>query len=92
MDEKSLKEKRERAFAKLGEYDSIEVPKTEKNKDPINITKPILFDEKQYSCKIPMKILDEYWKEGDALQFIRTKNEKGNISIQINYVRGFKPK
>lgn len=85
----SNNEKRERAFAKLGEFDYEEKEKVV-IPDALVKTAPIFHDGRQYGCKIPTDILATYWMSGDSLKFTRIKNPEGSSKIQIEYVRGKK--
>lgn len=88
----SKKELRERAFAKLGEYDFQEKPKKEQTSNTISETKSIYYDKRQYSCKLPVKLLNDFYAEGDALQFTRNIKSNGEIEILVEYVKKGKKK
>ena len=77
------------AFAKLGMVDYEEkIKKVPDVLEPMTATKKIYHDGRQYSCKLPIDMLEEYWVDGDALYFERTRDHDGKINITVQYVRG----
>lgn len=94
MDKNSLQEneKRKIAFAQFGDFKYEKTPQTAPKKEVMKKTKLIYYDKRQFSCKLPIDIFRGYWKKDDGLEFIRTEDDIGNVTIQINYVRGIKLK
>lgn len=79
MDEKRLSDEEE--FLEIGE---------QKKDIPVEEKKPILFDKKQYSVKLPKRFIDTIgFQDGDYLLFTLIKpfdiNKKP--SLKIEYVR-----
>ena len=91
MGKNSLKEKRDLDFIEIGEFETIE--KKQKIKERIikedGGVKPIYFDGRQHSCKIPKKVMDAInYKNGDGLKFTLIKiPSKGKVMVKIEYVR-----
>ena len=85
------KKKRDLDFIEIGEFETIEkrqkIQETIINED--GGIKPIYFDGRQYSCKIPMKVMESIgYKESDGLKFTLIKiPSKGKVMVKIEYVR-----
>lgn len=91
MEENSLKKEKDLEFANIGEYETIKKQQKIRDKEIIEPPeeKPIHFDGRQYSCKIPKKIMDSLgYKRGDCLKFVLIKiPSEEKVMVKIEYVR-----
>ncbi|MDD5331479.1 MAG: hypothetical protein PHE43_01490 [Candidatus Nanoarchaeia archaeon] len=90
MKKNSLKN-RDIQFAKIGEYETIKKEKkigAEKIKEE-PLESLIYFDGRQYSCKIPKKVMDTVgFRKGDKLKFTLIKiPREGVIELEVEYVK-----
>ena len=78
-------------FVDIGEYETIKKQQKIRDKEIIEPSeeKSIHFDGRQYSCKIPKKVMDSLgYKKGDNIKFtlIKIPSEE-KVMVRIEYVR-----
>ena len=78
---KGDRKEKDKEFIKLRE------PKPEPFLDGLEVSKPIYFDKKQYSCKLPKRILDEVWEKGDRLNFKLRFDKDRNPFVEVEYLK-----
>lgn len=86
MRKNSLKKgRREKEFAGIGDIEQIK-----SQPEPIVEKKKIIYDERQYSCKIPKRIMEEIgYNDGDMLKFklIYPEDKLKKPKLEIEYIK-----